>query len=505
MKKVLSLLLVLLLLPLPAPALEGVVYEIFVASFQDADGDGMGDLKGIEEKLPYIQTLHPKALWLMPIHPSPSYHKYDVVDYFGIDPAYGTLEDFDNLAAACKKEGIGLILDLVLNHSSSEHPWFLSAQKSLNIPPCGQEVCPHHEGCRQHNKYVGYYLFSEGSGKHPVPHAEGWYYHSNFGYHMPDLNLDNPALQEDIAAIARFWLDRGVKGFRLDAVIHFYEQHGEKNAAFLCWFNNVVKAHTPDAYIVAEAWSDQGTIMKLYQSGIDSLFDFPVSGADGSIVKALRAKDGETLAKTLAQNNQSLKQAHPQAQNAPFLGNHDTGRIAGVLRRDITNLKLAAALYLLQPGVPFIYYGEEVGMTGSGRDENKRLPMLWQGDGQGLTLPPEGADQPQRQTLGVKEQESDPASLLSFYRALLSAREKCPEMSRGTMEALPLQHKAIAAYTIKDEQGACTVLHNLGDDTISLDILWPGTLLFASNNEHGTPMQQGNTLLLPPKTSCIFK
>lgn len=505
MKRLLALLLALLLIPLPSPALEGVVYEIFVASFQDSDGDGMGDLKGIEQQLPYIQTLHPKGLWLMPIHPSPSYHKYDVVDYLSIDPAYGTMEDFDSLVAALNNKGIGLILDLVLNHTSSEHPWFLSAQKSLNIPPCGQEICPHQEGCRQHNKYVGYYLFAEGTGKHPVPGAEGWYYHSNFGHHMPDLNLDNPDVREEITNIAHFWLDKGVQGFRLDAVIHYYEQNGEKNASFLSWFNNMVKAHTPDTYIVAEAWSDKNTIANLYQSGIDSLFDFPLSGADGYIIKALRSKDGQTLVKTLVQNNQALLKAHPLAQNAPFLSNHDTGRIAGILRRDVTQLKLAAALYLTLPGVPFIYYGEEVGMTGSGRDENKRLPMLWRGDGQGLTLPPKDADQPQRQPLGVLEQEANPASLLSYYRALLSARENCPEMARGSMEALETEHQAIAAYTIHDEQGACTVLHNLGEEAISLDITWPGKLLFAGGNEYGTPELQGSILLLPPKTSSIFK
>lgn len=505
MKKLLALLTALLLVPIAAPALDGPVYEIFVASFQDSDGDSRGDLSGILEKLDYIQTLHPKGIWLMPIHPSPSYHKYDVVDYYGVDPSYGTLEDVEHLAAALNQRGIALILDLVINHTSSEHPWFLSARQSLPIEPCGQDVCPHRNLCRAHNPYVGYYLFTQGSGKHPVPGAEGWYYYSNFGYHMPDLNLDNPKVLEEITAISHFWLDKGVKGFRLDAVIHFHEQNGEKNAAFLSWFNQMVKSHTQDAYIVAEAWADRGTIDNLYRSGIDSLFDFPLSGADGELVKALRAKDGAGLAQRIAQRNRDLKDKFPAAQNAPFLGNHDTGRIAGVLRRDFGSLKLAAALYLLQPGVPFVYYGEEVGMTGSGRDENKRLPMLWQGDGQHLTLPPAEADQPQRQTLGVKEQEADPASLLAYYRALLAARAQCPEMARGRVEALDTGHAAVAAYMVSDEKGSCAILHNLGDETISLDITWPGALLFAGGNHQGTPVLQGETLLLPSGTSCIFR
>ncbi len=207
-----------LLLPLLASAgevpIRGPVYEVFVASFRDGNGDRRGDLQGLAEALPYIKSLGADAVWMMPIHPSPSYHKYDVTDYLAIDPAYGTLEDFDALVQASNAQGIGMILDLVINHSSSRHPWFLKACEALAQ---GKD-----------SPYIDYYVFSREQG-HPVPGADGWYYAGHFGTHMPEMNLDNENVRNEIAGILAFWLNRGAAGFRLDATTHYYEENTARN------------------------------------------------------------------------------------------------------------------------------------------------------------------------------------------------------------------------------------------------------------------------------------
>lgn len=504
MKRTFALLLALVILPLGACALSGPVYEVFVASFSDADGDLRGDLKGVENMLPYIESLQAKGLWLMPINPSPSYHKYDVVNYTDVDPAYGTLDDFGSLAAACREKDIALIVDLVINHTSSQHPWFISACQSLTIDPCGRAPCAREPLCREHNPYVDYYLFSHEPVGHSVPGAETWYYVGGFGPHMPDLNLDSAAVRDEIEAIARFWLDRGAAGFRLDAVTSYYEKNGAKNTVFLKWFTEMVKAHRKDAFLVGEAWTDANNIFDLYASGLDSLFYFPMAGPDGLVVKAMRSKDGAGLARILSLWNNRLLDHYPTAQNAPFLGNHDMGRIAGVLRRDVPTQKQAAAMYLLLPGVPFLYYGEEIGMTGSGKDENKRLPMLWRADGEGLCLPPSGADQVQKLEQGVLEQQDDPDSLLTFYRELLAFRATLPEMNGGRMAPLDLGNKDVAAYTVTLGEYACTVLNNLGDEPVSLSIVWPGTMRFSFGGQAGSAWTDETTLTLPPRSGCIF-
>ncbi|MEG2018150.1 MAG: alpha-amylase family glycosyl hydrolase, partial [Clostridium sp.] len=214
-------------------------YEIFVGSFYDSDEDGIGDINGIIEKLDYLndgdnksdKDLGINGIWLMPVMPSPTYHKYDVTDYLGIDPQYGTMEDFEKLIKECNKRGVDLIIDLVLNHTSAQNPWFISAKKSLTVEPCGKDVCAYSEPCREHNKYVKYYNFSEEklSGYHSVGMPTGWYYEGVFWDQMPDLNLDNEEVWNEIENISKFWLDKGVAGFRLDAVTSYYTGNVSKN------------------------------------------------------------------------------------------------------------------------------------------------------------------------------------------------------------------------------------------------------------------------------------
>ena len=197
-------------------------YEIYVGAFYDSDSDGVGDLRGIIEKMSYLNDGDPKTtddlgitgIWLMPIMPSPTYHKYDVIDYCDIDPEFGTMQDFEELIELCNERDVDVILDLVLNHTSAQNPWFKSAVKSMRIEPCGLEKCSYEEKCREHNPYCGYYNFTQEqnvSNTYTVPGKSDWFYEAVFWDQMPDLNLDNPEVRLEILNIAKFWLEKGVK------------------------------------------------------------------------------------------------------------------------------------------------------------------------------------------------------------------------------------------------------------------------------------------------------
>lgn len=489
-KRFLCLFLSLLLVSSCAVALDGPIYEVFPASFRDADLDGIGDLNGIREALPYISLFSVKGLWLTPIAPSPSYHKYDVTDYCAVDPAFGTMDDFEKLSQECKQRGIKLILDLVINHTSDQHPWFKSACESLKADT--------------DSPYRDYYLFSEDKTGHPVPGVPGMYYVGGFGPHMPDLNLDSENVRREIQSIVAFWLQKGAQGFRLDATTYYYEQNTEKNRDFLAWLNHTVKAIDPEAFLIGEAWADESVINTLYQSGIDSFFDFSLQGANGPIVSALREHKGAALSKTVSERYARLESAAAHGQNAPFLGNHDTGRIAGALRMQTDRLKAAFAVTLLLPGVPVLYYGDELGMTGSGRDENKRLPMLWGEGEKGQCLPPANADQRQRQTKGVKEQEQDEHSLLLYVLSLLKARSACPEFARGKVQNILTGIDSVCAFRVEYRGASIQVLHNLGQEPVTLDGL-KGQMLFAGDAGGGAPTLQNQTLTLFPLSTCIIR
>lgn len=480
-----------------------VYYEIFPASFYDDNGDGMGDLAGITRKVEYLKDLGVGGLWLMPVHPSPSYHKYDVLNYYAIDPAYGTMEDFETLVQTLRRNDMVLLMDLVLNHTSGGHEWFVSAIKSLAQEPCGREVCTGQTPCRAHNPYCAYYNFTTdaGLGWHEVPGAPGWYYEGGFSRDMPDLNLENPAVLREIEQIAAFWLGKGVGGFRLDAAAHYIGQSVEKNTAFLAWFMQTVHAISPDAYVVGEVWMDGGTIAQYYGSGISSLFNFPFSAADGAIVGALRSKKGAGFAQK-AQAWQEALANTPAAVDSPFLSNHDQARVGGSLLQKPAKLKMAASMYLLLPGTPFMYYGEEIGMTGSGRDENKRLPMVWaEEDDTGLCRPPAGADQRAKWLADVAQSRADEHSLLNHYRALLHLRAQYPALQRGRLTAVDTGEAALCAYRLAHEGTTLLVLHNLGDEPVQVDI-GPAQLV-ADLGEEGVQVQ-GSRLILPGLSSAVL-
>ena len=436
-----------------------VYYEIFVGSFYDTNEDGMGDLDGVTEKLDYLNDLGVGGIWMMPIHPSPTYHKYDVVDYYDIDPKYGTMEDFDELITKANEYNIEIIIDLVLNHTSSEHPWFIEAKKNVLNGTCENE-----------NSYCDYYVFSTTPQGKYYPIGKGYYYEALFWDKMPDLNLDSENVRNEIKDILQFWLDKGVKGFRLDAITSFYNQNVTKNTEFLRWLNETIDSIDEDAYVVGEAWTTNKTITDLYDSGIDSLFQFSLSQADGLIASSIRSKQGYNLANEVIKYNQMIKEANPDALNAVFISNHDQGRSAGYFKSTQPEyLKLMASIYLLMPGRSYIYYGEEIGLRGSGKDENKRLPMIWDNnDNTGKTLGPSAADYKSEDIMGLKQQASDKNSLYNHYKQLIQIKNRYDVITDGTMESLNLNSNVYALRTYDDTDDVI-VIHNLSDQKVVID------------------------------------
>lgn len=398
-------------------------YEIFVYSYQDSDGDGIGDLNGLRQRLDYIEQMGFDGLWLMPIMPSPSYHKYDVTDYLGVDAQYGTVEDIKALAAACHQRGLWLILDLPLNHTSVEHPWFQAAAAALRAGDT-------------ENPYVEYYKFSRQSGAKMIAlSGTDWYYEEQFsGGGMPDLNLDNPAVLEEIRAILSFWLlECQVDGFRLDAVTSYFAGSLERNVAFLRKIKEMTQEIKPGSYLVGEAWTGLGEIASYYASGVDSFFLFPASQAEGYIARALRSRKPATA---YVESLSKVEAALTSGIWAPFLSNHDTGRAVAALqaRQAPAKLKFAHGALAMMGGNTFTYYGEEIGMAGAGEDPNKRCAMYWS-DGN-MTSQPPGVTKAEYPYPSVEEQQTDPHSLLCYIRALNELKKQVPAIARGTHETM---------------------------------------------------------------------
>ena len=301
-------------------------------------------------------------------------------------------------------------------------------------------------------------------------------------------------------------MDKGVKGFRLDAVTSFYNQNVTKNTEFLQWLTTTIESMDKDAYVVGEAWTTNSVITSLYQSGIDSLFQFSLSQADGLVASSIRSKQGNNLAEEVIKYNKMIKSANPDALNAVFISNHDQGRSAGYFKSTQTEyLKLMASIYLLMPGRSFIYYGEEIALRGSGKDENKRLPMIWDNnDKLGQTLGPSAADYKSEDVIGVKQQIADKESLYNHYKQLIQIKNKYDVITDGTSESLNLDSSvyAIRSYNEKDD---VIVLHNLSDKEIELKYDFTSYKIgYQVYNASKTKAILGNTLKISAYNTVVL-
>lgn len=453
-------------------------YEVFVYSFYDSDGDGVGDLNGLTEKLDYINDGDPETdtdlgcngIWLMPIMPSTTYHKYDVTDYCDIDKEYGSLEDFQTFLDACHDRGINVIIDLVMNHSSSQHTWFQTAAEYLKGLPEGTEPdaaeCP----------YVDYYYFSreQQNGYSPLEGTD-WYYEARFWSEMPDLNLGNEAVRAEFEKIVDFWLDLGVDGFRLDAAKEYYSGSVDANIEVLSWFNDMVKSKKEDAYIVAEVWNDLTTYARYYESGIDSCFDFAFADSTGVIASTLKGGSASSYGNALVNLQETLSQYSDTYIDAPFYTNHDMARSAGYYSGDHSEkqTKLAQAMNLLMTGSSFLYYGEELGMKGSGKDENKRAPMYWSTDetAEGMCRGPLDMDEVKMKYGSYEEQQADGNSIYQFVKETIKLRNMYPELARGTVTLQEgISDDAVCAVKKSYDGSEVLLIYNISAESSTVDL-----------------------------------
>ena len=483
-------------------------YEIFVYSFCDSDGDGIGDINGVTSKLDYLEELGVTGIWLMPIHPSTSYHKYNVSDYYAIDPEYGTMEDFEKFMAECEKRDIHVILDLVLNHSGSEHAWFKEAVSHLQGLEDSEE--PNPEEC----KYLDYYFFKkEKDSKYCVVEGTDWYYEACFNYDMPDLNLHSEALRAEITEIMKFWLDKGVAGFRLDAAKEFYSGQVDKNIEVLSWIQETAESLKPDVYLVAEVWESFLQISEYYKSGITSIFNFAFGNADGKIISVLRGAGNPdrvtTYATALEKADTAYAGSNPEYIDAPFLSNHDVGRIAGFCTLHEQKTKLAGAMNLFMSGSSFIYYGEEIGMVGSGNDPSKRAPMYWNdARDNGTTNPPPECELPDEYPFGsLEQQKDDENSVYNYYRKAIEIRNAIPSISHGkTTAEAELNKDCVSAFRKTSELGTCIVLMNIQEESATVDLSeYEDWMLAASLSADGNPIVlEETTLQLPAYGTAVL-
>lgn len=532
-------------------------YEVFVRSFADGNGDGIGDIKGLIKNLDYLNDgndattddLGINGIWLMPINQSPSYHKYDVTDYYDIDDEYGTLDDFDKLVEECNKRGIWIQMDLVLNHTASSHPWFKQARKdALAGLVAGDGI---EEGTSKYMSYYHFYKPNEGprigNSQYVTYAKDGFEYLANFSSSMPDLNLSNQEVRTEITKIVDFWLERGVKSFRLDAVpwaCAYDSVYSDENGEFWTWFNDY--CHTKGAEVAqAQGWANDGISQYCYNVGevwaanseVEAFFGTGMSNFNYSVAADpdrgyAELINGYGRADSFVKKLQSIQEGvlrrDPNAIMSNFLSNHDNDRSSCFFGLNKTLIKKAAGMYLLSPGNPYIYYGEEIGANGysessTNNDPNKRLPFNW-GDGRSKIKNPPGANFSGSQRLGSwKSQNTDPNSILTYYRNAIKLRNRFPEIGRGLMEAYMLDangkiikavdesnsalNKTVAVYTLTWNNRSVLIVHNIGEEKVVLD-----TSNFASYSLQGTLKAEGGSvklsgskLTMSPSTVAVLK
>ncbi|MFC1650584.1 alpha-amylase family glycosyl hydrolase [Candidatus Latescibacterota bacterium] len=450
----------------------GITYEIFVQSFADSDGDGIGDINGMTSKLDYLQDLGIQGIWLMPINPSQSYHKYDVSDYYDIHPDYGTLEDFKEFVQEAHKRNIHVVMDLVINHSGRDNVWFLEALKDKTSKYWGFYVWTHKD-----DPQVKPAVSTSENGT-PRRRRSNWnmvegsdyQYFAHFSRNMPDLNYDNPLLQQEIFTVGKFWLSEvGVDGFRLDAARHIYpDNRATDNHKWWEYFLQEMKKVKEDVYIVGEVWAPSDVVAP-YLKGIPALFNFDMGGA---IIQAVNEEKGGPLVETHKEIEDFYKNVNPDFVDATFLTNHDQNRILNSVGKNIEKAKMAAALLLTLPGSPYIYYGEEIGMLGEKPDPYIREPFIWdkkENDAFRTTW-----EQPRNSTesavVPLSAQQADENSLFNHYKDFIHFRNQSSALTFGDLIPVNIENPSICAFIRSDSQESLFVMHNLSPNELTISI-----------------------------------
>lgn len=423
-------------IPSPAPTQaasqpwwnDAIFYEIDVRSFYDSNSDGIGDFQGLIEKLDYLNDGDPSTnsdlgitgIWLKPIHPSPSTHGYDVTDYYAVNPQYGTIDEFRRLVDEAHQRGIHVIIDLVINHTSNQHPWFIQS-RDANSPYrdwyLWADVDPGWKG--EWGNQVWYPLNDD-------------YYYAVFWEGMPDLNYKNPAVTAEMQNVTRFWLaDVGIDGFRLDAIPSLIEigtvtANTKDSHGWFADYYQFYKGIKPDAMTIGEVWSgDAEAVPWVANQEVDLAFEFDLAFA---MLESINDGNSARMLATLKSGTRRF----PKGQYGTFLANHDMHRVMDQLGGNPEKAKAAASLYFSLPGVPFLYYGEELGMS---EDGLLRVPMQWSGEryaGFSDVRPWETPDH-DYPIFNVEAETGDPESILSHYRTLISLRNSHSALRIGEL------------------------------------------------------------------------
>lgn len=435
-----------------------IYYQIFVRSFADSNGDGIGDLNGITEKLDYLEDLGITAIWLTPIHPTISYHGYEVKDYYEINEEFGTMADFENLINAAKKKNINIIMDMVFNHVSADHPWYVSAFNDVN------------------SQYRNYFLWSDNT-------KTGIQSYESFPYSR-DLNLRNESLVNDLTAVLEFYLDKGVSGFRFDAVKHYFQKPYDQNYSnnpnfdggkFLKKLKDSVKVDYPNVYFVGEYFDYSVNSYEDFYMGADSMFNFEIS-------RFFQEGKYSNMQISLGRIYNSINSFNNNLIDAPFITNHDMDRFAS-RHSNIESQKLAASILLTLPGNPFIYYGEELGMKGIRMDggtiagfegevydQPRRQPFLWDETDNAFTtwFPLMNGNETMPR---YSEQLADENSLLNHYIKMIELRKTNKALMYGTYEKVDISGAVsfIREYKVDDITEKIIVIHNTVSKEITVE------------------------------------
>jgi len=489
-------------------------YQIFVGSFSDSNGDGTGDLRGIINRMDYLNdgnmysenSLGVQGIWLSPIFASPSYHKYDASNYYKIDEKFGTEADLVELIELCHERNVKVILDLVINHTSTSHEWFMKFSNA------------HKEG-NKNDPYYDIYSWAPidertaGLAYTGIPGGNLEYYECNFSTDMPELNYDNKVVREEMLKVAKYYLDLGVDGFRFDAIKYIYYNDTERSVDFWKWYMDELKAYKPDIYCVGECWSNDSETLQ-YAEALNC-FNFQVAQGEGYISNAAKGKDINVYTKYVEKYQDQVLAANAEGgMMTSFIANHDMDRAAGYLTPATKQAHMAANLYLLCSGSPFIYYGEEIGLKGTrgsaNTDANRRLAMLW-GDEDTIKNPTGTTYDAKKQTNGtVADQLADEASLLRYYGKLLSLRKQYPEIARGDYKALDFGENTFGGFLITYNEGKTVLLHNTSTEEVVIDLTscsdFPAELKkIAAYIGQGEASLKGSNLTLGPQTSVIIQ
>ncbi|MCC6898056.1 MAG: alpha-amylase [Polyangiaceae bacterium] len=491
-----------------------VFYEVYVRSFQDSDGDGIGDLKGLTSRLDYLKELGVDAIWLMPIMPTPFKDSgYDISDYQGINPDYGSMAEFEALLAAAHERKLRVIMDLVLNHTSDQHAWFSESRKDKTNPKADWYVWSDtpsapNNGCGTTNPTFG-------DSAWQLDPARGQYYFHRFYPEQPDLNYRSPAVVDATLDVARFWLDKGVDGFRCDVIGMLYESATEcdlipETRDYVKKLRKVVDEY-PGRVMVAEpskltdasGYLGNGSDMfhMAFHFGYGYFWGFPFGSQNATGIV-------ETFQKSLA--------SYPSgAQDALVIGSHDVQRAFSVAQGDDTKHQRAALIQLTAQGTPFVYYGEELALRPGSQQivdqrDKARTPMLWDASaGHGFTTgKPWLAFGAEAELFNVEAEQAAPDSMLSFYKALLTLRRGRAIWGTGQMEILDTGTTSVFALYRADDFMAYVAAVNMTEEAQVAELARPGLGSRAgrvSGSGQLTLTSAGGTLSLPANGAAIFR